>query len=246
MKLRAVCLLMAAARVGGAQSSWEVSPTFGFGSRVLEGVGQTVRLTSAADRSPVPSVVSYSSENSKTLLTWGLSVRSSSNLDGLGVLAFAETNYFLQSANFLNVGIGGAGLELRRHVGPSAIASIGGAVDLAYLWGQVGTVGTAAGDVYLEAPDGKQYTTGASIEMRGGGFGGEFTAALQFGLGSGSLRFEGGYRAFPRLGDWTFRVADANDASSGSDLPSEGFSTRPPRVDLSGAMARISLAIAVF
>ncbi len=197
--------------------------------------GASVRLTSEADRSPLPSLVQYTSENRSRTFGLGLVVSSRAPIDppiqpqlGLGVI-------FSENMRMLEGSLGGA-FVLESDISVSA----GLQVLLGYLWGELGHVGSTSGDIYLIAPDGERYEAGSTIDVSGFRVGAEPMVGLQFG-DDVQVRVEGGYRLMAAVGDWSYHVIDGTDMSRRSELPASGFRANPPDLGLNGWFMRAVL-----
>lgn len=209
--------------------------------------GTSVQLTSAADLSPFPSFIDYPSESANTAWMVGLTLGSRPfRSAGVAWRAHLETSYVYSiliddspslDITTLELGIGyflpagsKAGLEL-------GVAGMGG---LAI--GQVGTVGSRDGDIYLISPDdSERYETGSEIWTTGFGLGADATLTALIG----PLSVTAGYRLATPIDSWTYQVRDVDDTNRSSELPEEGFASNPPTYDLDGAYIRFGIALPI-
>ncbi len=207
--------------------------------------GSSVQLTADADLSPFPSYIDYPSESASTTWMAGLTAgyrpyRSA----GVSWRAHLETSYVYSALtdrgpsldiSTLELGVGyflpmgsTAGLEI-------GLAAMGGLAT-----GQVGTVGSRQGDIFLISPDDmERYETNSEIWTTGYGFGADATLTALVG----PVSVTAGYRLATPIESWSYRVRDADDSGRSSKLPAEGFRANPPAYDLDGVFFRMGIAI---
>jgi hypothetical protein len=233
---------LAAQSLPAAGEGWSIGMSVGYAPWRLNSAFRTVTLTGAADLSPVPSEVVYSDENRSNMLVLGLMARRTDDVTvgdaEIVPMLFGETSWLIQSGDFVNSATVGAGGSIEYGVSRAVRLGVTGTVQGSYLWGYLGRVGSAANDVYLEAPDGQQYQDGAEITISGLTYAVDLLASAEFGSVDGvQIRLEGGYR---QSGDpeWKFKVSEG---SRSSELPAAGFSANPPELRLSGPMLRVSV-----
>lgn len=198
----------------------------------MEGGGYAIQLTREADRSPFPSFVDLSDFNSSRSIALGVSV---ANIGFPGATLSADASIQSELKNFVL----GAGLEKSRLLSSTSPISIAAGLGLlaSLVTGQIGTVGSRAGDVYPITPDGAQYEAGSRISVTGLGFGGEATSSIQYRLGGqGFLFVAAGYRWSTAIDNWNYQIRDDDQTSK---LPSYGFVTDPPPFVSRGPLLRV-------
>ena len=205
--------------------------------------GQVVTLGSEADESPVPSEVHYPSADVSGLLGVGLTYRKEQAPEAGEVTIepifrgeIAGPRVVDATSISLNLFTGGGGGMIRLGFSEAHSFSIGGVATLGYVFGEVGEVGAAEGDVYLDAPDGNRYQTGAAIRASSASLGIDGLAALEIYR----FRLTGGYRLLTQPTEWRYAVENGERSS---ELPAEGFRANPPSYRLSGIY--VSLAYTV-
>ncbi len=204
--------------------------------------GERVTLTRDADLSPVPSVVDYDPQRFSFGLNLGATIRprqadASANTwptwAGLLETTFATSQLF-ENVSQLDFVAAGPGAFFYQRVGEATLLSIGGFAFAGYTWGTVGSVGTAAGDIYLDTPEGERFGFGSTIDASTFSFGIDVMAGLTF---QSRFMVEAGYRWTTQPKNWHYSVSDGT-VSSG--LPVAGFSANPVGYDMNGPLLRLS------
>jgi len=200
----------------------------------LDGGGYSIQLNAIADKSPFPSFVDLATLNT-----------SHSTAVGLGVNDFfirgITTNLEATFGGDLQSLLIGVGLEKQRNRSPGSHLELGAglSVNSTLVTGQIGTVGSRPGDIFLLTPDDQEYEAGAGIHVSGFAFGGEGTVSARYHMNDKGFVFaQTGYRWTTRISKWSYEVRDANRSSP---LPSEGFSTDPPPFFSRGFLLRIGV-----
>jgi hypothetical protein len=121
--------------------------------------------------------------------------------------------------------------------------SVGLGLGVAGATGKVGEVGErteGCSDIFLEAPDGHRYYIGSAVDVSDTSF--QFHGKVGIGyLFSPHVRLqlELGGQVVPELDDWSYRVSDAENDDTSTELPASGFDEHPPSVRLSGFLGRL-------
>ena len=104
----------------------------------------------------------------------------------------------------------------------------------------MGDVGTASGDIHLEAPDGSIYYSGADITISKFSIGFDLLAGFEIDLSEDiALRLDAGFRLCSKP-EWRYFVNDEGGSTS-SELPASGFGENPPMLDMNGGIFKFSL-----
>ncbi|MBN2280933.1 MAG: hypothetical protein JXQ65_10155 [Candidatus Marinimicrobia bacterium] len=207
--------------------------------------GQTITLGGSADKSPVPSKVSYYDENRKTLWTYGITVRDNvfirSGETEFEKMAIAEFGGILELSDNLAYISGGIGGSFTHGLSDFFTVSLGGVPFLSYIFGYLGEVGDASGDYHLEAPDGEIYYSGSSINVSSLAIGMDFLVGFELiPVEEISFRVDYGYRLTSKIKNWNYNVK-SEDMERQSELPAEGFSADPPSLKPSGKIIKFSI-----
>lgn len=228
----------------GWEEDWSIGPYAASTPWLVVTEGTTITLGSSADLSPVPSEVRYWPEDRERLWTYGVLMRKNVFLrsgEGEWIPAFMLELSLLDFDTSVSSVNGGAGLLATYALTDHIWISAGGFLFIGYQWGSIGEVGTASGDIYLDAPDGSRYMAGSRISASRWIAGTDFLAGLEIALSDNiGIRGDGGYRFGWETREWDYAVEDETGDSS-SDLPASGFSEGPPEIDLSGPIMRIGL-----
>lgn len=206
----------------------------------MRNAGTTVLLNGNADGSPVPSEVYYLPSGGAQSTFVGLSASWEGHQTAL-----IETNALTAGSGFVSAITGAYGWVHDDTPMQRASLSTSLMISGAYLWGDVGEVGSRAGDQYLQAPDGVRYEAGSIIDIRGIALGVDASLGVSLRLTeSAVLSATGGYRYMAPVTDWTYRVkTESGDQTS--DLPSNGIDGDPPKLEMSGLLIRVGLQFAV-
>ena len=245
-----LALLLATLLVAGAASA-QVAYVGVTASRVplaSATAGESVQLTPEADLSPFPSFIDYPSESSESTIMLGLHGGQRPAGTGLGWRAGIETSLLTSALTDSGPSMDVTTLELGGEfvVRPSPLFAVGVGASLlgGLASGEVGTVGSADGDIFLISPDdGERYETGSSIEALALGFGAD--AALTLYAGPVSLGL--GYRLATPVDNWEYSVRDPDTVTErrSSSLPGAGFAANPPVYDLDGLRLRLGVSVPI-
>jgi hypothetical protein len=232
-----VTLLLLTPTTGRAQTEWSFGIVSTMSRWRIENAGQEIILGSVADRSPVPSLVTYDGSTLDKSTSYAIGISAERGRTS----AFVETNYLQYGTGFVNGAVGGIGYQLRRDEERAWSPLLAGHATVGFAWGEIGEVGARPGDVYLIAPDGEQYPAGSKIGVRAATLGLDVSGGMLMRFSERvTVQVSGGYRAMTPVKEWTYHVRSASGDQE-SALPPEGFAANPPVLKMDGAFLRLVL-----
>lgn len=208
--------------------------------------GQDVQLTPDADLSPFPSFIDYPSESSESTVMLGIQGGQRPVGTGIGWRGGLETSILTSALSDSGPSMDVTTLELGGEfvvrLTPLFGVGVGASLLGGFASGEIGTVGSRDGDIFLISPDdGERYETGSTIEAIALGLGADATIDLH----AGPVSLGVGYRLASPVDNWEYTVRDPEDATErrSSSLPGAGFAANPPVYDLDGLRLRLGVSI---